>query len=139
MSPPLHPALRDWSEEVGKHALERLRKMESDLNEQASDLTTRLHHYSNDAFPFRASLSVFRHAQGDEVAIGVDAWLGVNQIKLSSDICLSDGAIVADGPSLETSTLETPDQAKTAEWLRQFEAFLDAHQDRIVALGLALI
>lgn len=84
----------------------------------------------NDAFLLRAYLSLRKHEQGDEVAVGVDIRRVDQQLVVESDVCLDDGTVVAAGPSVEV-VLVDDDASRAAaigDWLREFEKFLKENE-----------
>lgn len=93
---------------------------------------------SNDVFLLRGYLTFSRHAQGDEVAITVDVLGEDQQIKIESDACTDDGSVIAAGPSVAVSLMESRSNAELAigDWLHKFERFL-AENESAVATAIA--
>ncbi len=81
---------------------------------------------SNSSFLLRGYVSLKKATDGEEIAVTVDAALGTDIIAVSSDVCIGDGEILAEGPAaslrLSATSLET--EAEIASWLELFQDFL---------------
>jgi len=94
---------------------------------------------ANDAFMLRGYASFRKAAAGDELAVTVDGAFTDNGILLSSDACMEDGEVLAEGStaSFQLSAL-AKNSTPLTEWLGSFEDFLSSIEatvkDRVAAL-----
>jgi hypothetical protein len=82
---------------------------------------------SNSVFPLRAYLTILRSNDGDELAITVDIKSLEDGLLIESDVVGEEGAIIADGPSLELhGDLSGPtSQAMIDEWFKSFNRLIE--------------
>lgn len=81
---------------------------------------------SNDAFLLRGYVAVRKSAKGEELAVTVDAVVAADVIAVSSDACLDSGEVLAEGPAVNVSSIETLSSWKgaMADWSIEFQDFL---------------
>lgn len=95
---------------------------------------------SNASFLLRGYASLRKAAAGEEIAVMVDAAFGNGVIFLSSDACMDDGELLAQGPaaSVQLSGLSSASEAPLAQWLGSFKDFLSTIEatvrERVAAL-----
>jgi hypothetical protein len=81
---------------------------------------------SNAMFPLRAYASFLKSPDSDEVAVTVDVMADGDQLKVSSDACIENGHVLAEGPSATLQNLgrRTSSGVAFVGWIAEFERFL---------------
>jgi hypothetical protein len=92
----------------------------------------------NAAFPLRAyaTLSRSADAQESEVAVTVDAKAEDGRMTVSSDVCLDNGEVIAEGPMVAIGLSESAEDGEGAlrTWIAEFEKFLTSAESSVAAL-----
>jgi hypothetical protein len=87
-----------------------------------------------------AYASFLKDRQGDGLAVTVSVRGDECVLVVESDICLDDGTILAEGPSVTLSLLKEPGKVDglVDQWLKSFDRFLLDKERQVVAAALNL-
>ena len=97
-------------------------------------LISKVGNTTNDAFFVSGYLSFIRHADGDEIAISIDAQTNGEQLTIDSDVCADNGQIIAQGPTAKISLSDNQPNLKAAldDWLDEFGRFLQNVEPTVI-------
>ena len=95
---------------------------------------------SNESFLLRGYASLRKTAVGEEIAVTVDAAFENGGIILSSDACMDNGEVLAEGPVgfVPLSAILTKSVPPLAEWLDRFKDFLSRIEATVKERAAAL-
>ena len=117
-----------------------LTRFAAQIASNTNPLITDVRNVATDAFPMTACASFLKDQQGEGLAVTVSVRGDESVLVVESDICMDDGTILAEGPSLTLSLLKEPDRVDglVAQWLKSFDTFLLDKERDVVAATLRL-
>lgn len=125
-----------WTE-VGEAWDQFLGSLVAVLEERNPALKAQMGRHSNDAFPFRAWASFFRHGTtGDEdLVISLDVSRKSDGFHAQADIARGDGAVLAESPiaMIDVSGDSAALRSQALAAWAQIEAFLTANEHLLAA------
>ncbi len=90
---------------------------------------------SNESYPLRAFISIFKNSQSEELAISIDIKKQNSFFLLEGDVCLQDGTIIAEVPSIQFSgeDTQTKIEIQLEQWLSDFDKTIIENSKNIAA------
>lgn len=111
-----------------------LSEFNAEINKSINNVISKISYNSNETFPLNGHLSLAKSIDSKELAIVINAHLIGDTLNITSDACMEDGRIIAEGPSLQISASTfSMKNIVISSWLHEFSSFLDKEKERITA------
>lgn len=103
-----------------------LSELNVEINKSVDGVISKISYNSNESFPLNGYLSLARSIDGKELAIVINVHLMGDKLHITSDACMEDGRIIAEGPSLQLAARKfSMKNMMISSWLHEFSLFLD--------------